>query len=133
MRRVLAVPVAAMVLGAAAFDAAPVAAARGPQVSIFPSSVSFGSQPVGSVQQRSVSVQNYGDAPLHVHSVFVNDFSGSYSLVFNSCTGATVRRPNGPSGLTSSYRASAKTPSSSSSSRRRNSWRPTASNGPTST
>jgi len=99
MRRVLAVPVAAVVLGAAAFAAAPVAAARGPQVSIFPSYVSFGSQPVGSVQQRSVSVQNYGDAPLHVHSVFVNDFSGSYSLVFNSCTGATVR----PGGLCQFY------------------------------
>jgi Abnormal spindle-like microcephaly-assoc'd, ASPM-SPD-2-Hydin len=99
MRRVLALPVAATLLGAAALAAAPAAAARGPQVSIFPSSVSFGSQPVGSVQQRSVSVQNYGDAPLHVHSVFVNDFSGSYSLVFNSCTGATVR----PGGLCQFY------------------------------
>lgn len=90
---------AAVTVLTSAVAAAPVAAARGPQVSIFPSYVSFGSQPVGSVQQRSVSVQNYGDAPLHVYSVFVNDFSGSYSLVFNSCTGQTVR----PGGLCQFY------------------------------
>jgi hypothetical protein len=57
---------------------------------VFPSSVSFGSQPVGSVQQRSVSVQNVGDATLHVHSVVLNDYSGSYSLVFNTCSGAPL-------------------------------------------
>jgi hypothetical protein len=97
MRRVLVVSAAVTAISAVA--AAPVAAAQGPRVSIFPSSVTFGSQPVGSVQQRSVSVQNYGDTPLHVHSVYINDFSGSYSLVFNSCTGATVR----PGGLCQFY------------------------------
>jgi hypothetical protein len=99
MRRVLVVTAAVSVFSATAVAAAPAAAARGPQVSIFPSSVSFGSQPVGSVQQRSVSVQNYGDAPLHVSSVSINDFSGSYSLVFDSCTGTTVR----PGGLCQFY------------------------------
>jgi hypothetical protein len=91
MRRVFIVAAAVGVLAATAVAVAPVAAARGPQVSIFPSSVSFGNQPVDTVRQRSVSVQNDGDAPLHVHSVFINDFSGSYGLVFNGCTGTTVR------------------------------------------
>jgi hypothetical protein len=90
MRRVLVLPGVASVLAALAVAAAPVTAAQGPRVSIFPSSVSFGSQPVGSVQQRSVTVENYGDAPLHVRSVQLNDFSGSYGIVFNTCTGTTV-------------------------------------------
>jgi hypothetical protein len=85
----LAVPAAALSLAAGAIPAAaaPAATAR---VALFPSQVSFGSQPVGSVQQRSVSVESVGDAPLHVRSVFVNDYSGSYSLVFNTCSGATL-------------------------------------------
>ena len=70
MRRVLAVPVAAMVLGAAAFDAAPVAAARGPQVSIFPSSVSFGSQPVGSIYTLYFSVEIRGDGFSYIQKWF---------------------------------------------------------------
>ena len=90
MRRMLVIPTAAAVLATVAAVAAPAEAAQGPRVSIFPSSVTFGSQPVGSIQQRSVTVENYGDAPLHVSSVQLNDFSGSYSIVFNTCSGATV-------------------------------------------
>jgi hypothetical protein len=88
MRRMLAVPAAAVMLAAAIPAAA--APAATPRVALFPSSVTFGSQPVGSVQQRSVSVENVGDATLHVHSVVLNDYSGSYSLVFNTCGGATL-------------------------------------------
>ena len=90
MRRMLAVPAAALTLTAAAAIPAAAAPAATPRVAVFPSSVSFGSQPVGSVQQRSVSVQNVGDATLHVHSVVLNDYSGSYGLVFNTCSGATL-------------------------------------------
>ncbi len=90
MRRMLAVPAAALTLAAASAIPAAAAPAATPRVAVFPSSVSFGSQPVGGVQQRSVSVDNVGDAPLHVRSVVMNDYSGSYSLVFNSCSGATL-------------------------------------------
>ncbi len=89
MRRMLAVPAAALTLLAAA--ALPSAAAPAtPRAAVFPSTVSFGSQPVGSVQQRSVSVENTGDAPLHVRSVVIYDYSSSYSLVFDTCSGATL-------------------------------------------
>ncbi|MDB5067873.1 MAG: hypothetical protein JWM18_4307 [Chloroflexi bacterium] len=90
MRRMLAVPAAALTLMAAAAIPAAAAPAATPRVALFPSSVTFGSQPVGSVQQRSVSVENVGNATLHVHSVVLNDYSGSYSLVFNTCGGATL-------------------------------------------
>ncbi len=90
MRRMLAVPAAALTLAAGAIPAAaaPAATAR---AAVFPSQVSFGSQPVGSVQQRSVSVENVGDAAMHMRSVTLNDFSGSYGLVFNTCGGATLQ------------------------------------------
>ena len=97
MRRVLCVAAGAATVAVAAAAAGigggeRVGAATGsPQVAIFPSSVSFGSQRVGSIQRRSVSVENVGNAPLHVHSVVVNDFSGTYSLSFNTCGGATVQ------------------------------------------
>jgi hypothetical protein len=86
----LAVPAAALTLMAAAAIPAAAAPAATPRVALFPSSVTFGSQPVGSVQQRSVSVENVGDASLHVQSVVLNDYSGSYGLVFNTCSGATL-------------------------------------------
>jgi HYDIN/CFA65/VesB family protein len=102
MRRVLAIPAAVATfvasLGVLVVAAGPVAAgaasAASPQVAIFPSSVSFGSQRVGSLQRQSVSVQNVGDAPMHVYSVNLNDYSGSYSLVFNNCAGATIPQGN---------------------------------------
>jgi hypothetical protein len=102
MTRVLAIPAAATMLasGVAVLVAgggpvpARAAYASGPQVAIFPSYVSFGTQRVGSLQRQSVSVQNVGDAPMHVYSVNLNDYSGSYSLVFNSCAGATLPQGN---------------------------------------
>lgn len=94
MRRVNSMTgVAATLLGGAALltlAGGVTATTTSPRVAVFPSSVSFGSQPVGSLQQRSVSVENVGDAPLHVHSVYLNDYSGSYSLAFNGCGGATI-------------------------------------------
>jgi hypothetical protein len=95
-RRVLLVAAAAATVAVAAAAAGIAggeragAATGSPQVAISPSSVSFGSQRVGSIQRRSVSVENVGNAPLHVHSVVVNDFSGTYSLSFSTCGGATV-------------------------------------------
>jgi hypothetical protein len=102
MRRVHAIPAAVATfvagMGVVVLAGGPVAAgaasAASPQVAIFPSSVSFGSQRVGSLQRQSVSVQNVGDAPMHVYSVNLNDYSGSYSLVFNNCAGATIPQGN---------------------------------------
>jgi hypothetical protein len=85
---------AALTLGitaAAGAELQPAAYAASSQVAIFPSSVSFGTQRVGTQQQRSVSVENTGNAPLHVYSVTVSDFSGSYSIAFNGCAGATLQ------------------------------------------
>jgi hypothetical protein len=94
MRRVLAIPAAVATLAASGAAFAPPAYAASPQVAIFPSSVSFGNQRVGSLQRQSVSVENVGDAPMHVYSVNLNDYSGSYSLVFNNCAGATIPQGN---------------------------------------
>jgi hypothetical protein len=70
--------------------AAPAAPANGPQVALFPSVVTFGSQRVGSLQQRTVAVENVGNAPLHMYGVTVYDFSAAYSIAFNGCAGATL-------------------------------------------
>jgi len=95
MRRVLCVAAAAATVAAGAIAAGGggrAGAATGePRAAIFPSAVSFGSQRVGTIQQRSVSVENVGDAPLRVSSVTLNDFSGTYSIAFNTCTGTTVQ------------------------------------------
>jgi hypothetical protein len=97
MRRTVVIPIVAAVLSVSAAGlsghAGPVGAGAAPttaRVSVFPSTVSFGTRRVGSVQSQSVTVQNTGDATLHVRWVNLSDFSGSYSLAFNSCAGATV-------------------------------------------
>jgi HYDIN/CFA65/VesB-like, Ig-like domain len=88
----IATTIASLVTGGtvASGDEVRPAAAAGPQVAIFPSEVSFGSQRVGSIQQRPVTVENVGNAPLHMYGVTMNDFTGAYSIAFNGCVGVTL-------------------------------------------
>jgi Transmembrane protein 131-like N-terminal len=89
----IAAAVASLVAGgtvAAGAGAGAAMPAYGPQVAIFPSEVSFGSQRVGSLQQRSVTVENVGNAPLHMYGVTMNDFTGAYGVAFNGCVGVTL-------------------------------------------
>ena len=88
----IALATASLVTGGTVTSGAEVrpAAPAGPQVAIFPSEVSFGSQPVGTIQQRPVTVENVGNAPLHMYGVTMNDFTGAYSIAFNGCVGVTL-------------------------------------------
>lgn len=88
----ITVAVASLVTGgtvAAAAGLGPVAT-TGPQVAIFPAEVSFGGQRVGTIQQRSVTVENVGNAALHMYGVTLNDFTGAYSIPFDGCVGVTL-------------------------------------------
>jgi HYDIN/CFA65/VesB-like, Ig-like domain len=85
--------VAALALGGTVADGAvgwPAVSANGSQVALFPSQLSFGSQRVGSLQRRTVTVENVGNAPLHMYGVAANDFTGSYSIPFNGCASSTL-------------------------------------------